>query len=73
MKIASMLGHSFSVVSTGKHSIPNKYAVIRKYNLEGCVVSVRAHLLFKLYAKLSKRRGSYRGGDEVAVLNTVFG
>jgi allantoin racemase len=37
-----MLGHSFSVVSTGKHSIPNKYAVIRKYNLEGCAASVRA-------------------------------
>jgi len=42
MKIASMLGHSFSVVSTGERSIPNKHAVIRKYNLEGCAASVRA-------------------------------
>lgn len=41
MKIASMLGHSFSVVSAGKHSIPNKEAVIRKYHLEGCCASVR--------------------------------
>ncbi|HWR18590.1 MAG TPA: aspartate/glutamate racemase family protein [Clostridia bacterium] len=41
MKLASMLGHSFSVVSAGDHSIPNKYAVIRKYHLEGCTASVR--------------------------------
>ena len=34
MKIASMLGHRFSVVSTAKHSIPNKEAVIRKYHLQ---------------------------------------
>lgn len=42
MKIASMLGHSFSVVSSEKHSIPNKEAVIRKYHLEGALASVRA-------------------------------
>jgi len=41
MKLASMLGHSFSVVSPGDHSIPNKMAVIRKYHLEGCTASVR--------------------------------
>ena len=41
MKLASMLGHSFSVVSPGDHSIPNKWAVIRKYHLEGCTASVR--------------------------------
>lgn len=42
MKMASMLGHSFSVVSTDKHSIPNKEAVIRKYHLENVMASVRA-------------------------------
>lgn len=42
MKIASMLGHSFSVISATKHSIPNKEALIRKYHLEGVVASVRA-------------------------------
>jgi allantoin racemase len=42
MKIASMLGHSFSVVSTAKHSIPNKQALIRKYHLEGVMASVRS-------------------------------
>ncbi len=42
MKMASMLGHSFSVVSTGLHSVPNKEAVVRKYHLEGCLASVRA-------------------------------
>lgn len=42
MKIASMLGHSFSVVSTDKHSIPNKEAVIRKYHLQDAMASVRA-------------------------------
>lgn len=41
MKLASMLGHSFSVVSAGTHSIPNKQAIIRKYHLEGCAASVR--------------------------------
>lgn len=42
MKIASMLGHSFSVVSAGAHSIPNKEFLISKYNLAGCSASVRA-------------------------------
>jgi allantoin racemase len=42
MKIASMLGHRFSVVSTDKHSIPNKEALIRKYHLQDLAASVRA-------------------------------
>ena len=42
MKIASMLGHRFSVVSTAKHSIPNKEALIRKYHLQDLLASVRA-------------------------------
>jgi allantoin racemase len=42
MKIASMLGHKFSVVSGAKHSIPNKEAVIRKYHLQDALASVRA-------------------------------
>ena len=33
MKIASMLGHRFSVISASLHSIPNKEALIRKYHL----------------------------------------
>jgi allantoin racemase len=42
MKMASMLGHRFSVVSTMKHSIPNKEALIRKLHLEGTLASVKA-------------------------------
>ncbi|MFC1556638.1 aspartate/glutamate racemase family protein [candidate division KSB1 bacterium] len=42
MKIASMLGHRFSVVSTAQHSIPNKEALIRKYHLQDVLASVRA-------------------------------
>jgi len=42
MKIASMLGHKFSVVSGAKHSIPNKEAVIRRYHLQDLMASVRA-------------------------------
>ena len=42
MKIASMLGHRFSVVSTAKHSIPNKEPLIRKYHLQDLLASVRA-------------------------------
>jgi allantoin racemase len=44
MKIASMLGHRFSVVSTDRHSIPNKEALIRKYHLQDLAASVRAPL-----------------------------
>jgi len=42
MKIASMLGHSFSVVSTADHSVPNKVALARKYGLQESLASVRA-------------------------------
>ena len=41
MKLATMLGHSFSVVSAGKHSIPNKRALIHKYGLDNDRASVR--------------------------------
>ncbi len=42
MKLASMLGHSFSVISTGSASIPGKEALIHSYWLDGYCASVRA-------------------------------
>jgi allantoin racemase len=42
MKLASMLGHSFSVVTTARRSIPPKLAQARKYHLQDLLVSVRA-------------------------------
>jgi allantoin racemase len=42
MKMASMLGHSFSVVSGTVHSIPNKKVLARKYHLQDGLASVRA-------------------------------
>ena len=42
MKIASMLGHSFSVVTTAQRSIPPKEVQARKYHLQDLLVSVRA-------------------------------
>lgn len=42
MKIASMLGHRFSVLSATLHSIPHKDDLVRKYHLEGILASVRA-------------------------------
>jgi allantoin racemase len=42
MKIATMLGHSFSVVTTHQHSIPGKLVQARKYHLQDQLVSVRA-------------------------------
>lgn len=42
MKIASMLGHTFSVVTDTFHSIPNKEALIQKYHLQGMLASARA-------------------------------
>lgn len=42
MKMATMLGHRFSVVSTDDRSTPNKEALIRKYHLQDLCASVRA-------------------------------
>ncbi len=42
MKIASMIGHKFSVISMTEQSIPNKEALIRKYHLQDVLASVRA-------------------------------
>ena len=42
MKIASMLGHRFSVLTTSEHSIPLKEALVRKYHLQDVLASVRA-------------------------------
>ena len=42
MKMASMLGHRFSVLSDNTHSIPNKEALAHKYYLQDVLASVRA-------------------------------
>lgn len=42
MKLATMLGHNFSVISPVDHSIPNKEALARKYHLDGQLASVTA-------------------------------
>jgi allantoin racemase len=42
MKIASMLGHRFSVLTTSEHSIPIKEALARKYHLQDVLASIRA-------------------------------
>ena len=42
MKIASMLGHRFSVISDNIHSIPNKELLVSQYLLKDALASVRA-------------------------------
>jgi allantoin racemase len=42
MKIASMLGHRFSVVTTMAHSIPNKEAQVARLHLQDLLASVVA-------------------------------
>jgi allantoin racemase len=42
MKLATMLGHTFSVVTTHVHSIPGKIAGARTLHLHDLMVSVRA-------------------------------
>ena len=42
MKLATMLGHRFSVVSATSHSTPNKEALIRQYHLQDQLASVRS-------------------------------
>lgn len=44
MKMATMLGHRFSVVSTGRRSIPLKESMIHHYHLDLCAASVRCPL-----------------------------
>lgn len=41
MKIASMLGHKFSVIAATEHSIPNKEVLTQKYHLEKSLASIR--------------------------------
>ncbi len=41
MKMATMLGHSFSVISPAARSVPNKFALIDKYNLRRDCASIR--------------------------------
>ncbi len=42
MRIASMLGHRFTVIQTTEESIPIKKALVMKYRLQGALASVRA-------------------------------
>ena len=42
IKIASMLGHRFSILTTDDHSIPIHEELVRKYNLYEVLASVRA-------------------------------
>ena len=42
MTIASMLGHRFTIIQTTKDSIPIKKDLVRKYQLQGRMASVRA-------------------------------
>lgn len=42
MKMASMLGHRFSVLSTSPDSVPNKQALVHRYGLDSSLSSVRA-------------------------------
>ena len=41
MKIASMIGHRFSIVSTSRASVANHQVLARKYHLEALLASVR--------------------------------
>lgn len=41
MKLASFLGHNFSVVTTHRHSVPGKLLQVRAYHLQDLLVSIR--------------------------------
>jgi allantoin racemase len=42
LRFAAMLGHSFSLITTDEHSIPIHRNLIRKYELQDALASVRA-------------------------------
>ncbi|MFC1661326.1 aspartate/glutamate racemase family protein, partial [Gemmatimonadota bacterium] len=74
MKLASFLGHSFSVVTTHQHSVPGKLNQARRYHLQDQIVSVRAPDVgeenlddLDLFLELS-RRAVKEDGAEVIVL-----
>jgi len=74
MKIASMLGHRFSVLSTSPDSVPNKQALIYRYGLDSSLASVHApktpaHALddLELFLQLG-REAMQNDGAEVLVL-----
>jgi allantoin racemase len=74
MKLASFLGHSFSVVTTHQHSVPGKLAQARASHLQDLLVSVRAPEKGEeslsdlgLFMELS-RRAVEEDGAEVIVL-----
>lgn len=41
MKMATLLGHRFSILSATSRSIPNKEALVRKYHLQEALASIR--------------------------------
>jgi len=45
IKIASMIGHKFSIITTDYHSIPIHEELVRKYHLYNALASVRAPAL----------------------------
>jgi allantoin racemase len=74
MKLASFLGHNFSVVTTHQHSVPGKLRQIQACHLQDLLVSIRApeegeegwtnaHLFMEL-----SRRAVKEDGAEVIVL-----
>ena len=46
LKIASMLGHSYSIIATTKRSIPNKESLVSKYQLQSQLASIRVPTQF---------------------------
>jgi allantoin racemase len=74
MKLASFLGHNFSVVTTHQHSVPGKLLQVRAYHLQDLLVSIRAPEEGEegwsddgLFMELS-RRAIQEDGAEVIVL-----
>jgi allantoin racemase len=74
MKMASLLGHRFSVISDTAHSIPNKEDLAKKYHLHNALVSVRTpgektegETELDIYTKVA-REAVEEDGAEVLVL-----
>jgi len=74
MRLASFLGHGFSVITTHQHSIPGKLRQVRDLHLQDLLVSIRAPEKgeegwtdAELFMELS-RRAITEDGAEVIVL-----
>lgn len=68
MKIATMLGHSFSILAATSHSVPNKEALAKTYGVYEFLSSIRVPATKTKESYLLAAQAALQDGAEVIVL-----